>query len=123
VTRREGDDLVTDVLETFDFRGEENCVGRRSPPALIQSCDADWISSGDDPISSIANIMQDKAEESVQFRGDVHIDLIVLLSANLKKTYKMKNNLAIRMSLELMRVLETLPQCTMVINLSIDSQD
>jgi hypothetical protein len=93
---------------------------------LIQRCDTDGVSGGNDPVTSITDIMQDETEESVEFGGafDFHFFVLLLARTPTKLApYQMKNNFTVRMSLECMRFLEPFPESAMVVYLAIDGKN
>ena len=92
----ERDDFIADVLKTFYFGCEEDGVGGRRDPSLIERGYADWISRRNNPISAVSYIVQYKTEEPVQLRSDIKIDLIVLLLVQERcESYQVQNNFTI----------------------------
>lgn len=68
--------------------------------------------------------MQYKAEESIQFRGDIKIDLIILISVQSRsELYQMQNNLTIGVSLKVMRFLQGFSKRAMVVYFAVDCED
>jgi hypothetical protein len=113
MARREGDNFVTDILETLDFGGEENGIGRGGQPSLIKGSHPDWVSCSDNSISSVSYIVQYEAEKSVQFCSDFNVDLIV----------KVKDHFTIRMSFEVVWFLQSFPKSSMVVYFAVDRKD
>src|SRR5271170_8064428 len=70
--------------------------------------------------------MQYKTEKSVQLRRTININLLILQSAKKgigEDEYQMKNNFTIGMSFKIMRLLQTLSNCSMIVYFAIDGEN
>lgn len=64
MSRGESDDAVADWCEGFEFGGEEYRAGSLPGEALVEGCDADGITGGDDAVFFF--VVEDEGEHSVE---------------------------------------------------------
>lgn len=79
MTRREGYDFVAFIRECFEFGREIGCPWSFRAPTLIETGDADWITSSDDPRRCHGFIQQDKSKHSIEECRDVLVMFLVLM--------------------------------------------
>jgi hypothetical protein len=67
--------------------------------------------------------MEDEGKEAVQLGSTFQINLIVLRKLRSLWGYQVQNDFTVRVSLKLMRFLQTLPQRPMIVYLPVDSKN
>ena len=136
VARREGLDVVTFLDESLELGSEVADSGVGFLPSLVECRDADRIACDQDPSGFDGLVQEDEREHSIEHVAQRFwiVFLVLFFSGrsewdgswggrSFHATYKVKNDLAVGMSLEFCLGGKRLLESHVVVDLTIDAED
>jgi hypothetical protein len=126
VAGRERDDVVADGVQTFELGSKEDgprCLAR---PTHVESGDSNGVACGDYAVLFL--VVENPGEHAVEVsrRVDVMLEILDLLDRHCShasaRPHQRNDDLAIRVCLEVVWLLEALAEDSVVVDFAIDSQ-